>query len=312
MLARAFRIAQLVELAAWLAAASWLRSRHGWSAGALVALVAAVAAGIAGIRLAGVCTTMLVGWLLRSPRASAERIGAAATAALVLGEWRALLAFNLVNLPWERLVMRADPPAAPTDRVPLVLVHGYLANRGYFRPLVRQLEALGFGPVHAPTFPVWRTTIEAFEAELHAQVERIAAGTGQRVILVAHSMGGLACRAYLARRGAARVARLVTIATPHHGTRIARFGAGANARQMQPGSAFLAALEAAEAVAASRPPVLSLYSPHDNIVVPQATSRLPGARNVALPGLGHVAIGGSPRVVEALVPELEAAGARRA
>lgn len=308
MLARAFRLAQLAELLLCGAAGAWLAARHGWSAGAVAV---AIGAWIVGVRLASVCVSMLVGWILGSPRAGEERIGPAATLGMVLGEWRALLAFNLVNLPWERWVLRSDPPAAPTDRVPVILVHGYLANRGYFRPLVRRLEALGVGPVFVPTFPVWRTRIAAFEAELDREIERVAAGTGQpRVVLVAHSMGGLACRAYLARRGPGRVARLVTIATPHHGTRLARLGAGPNAREMEPGSAFLAALEAAEGEA-PRVPTLSIYSPHDNIVVPQATSRLPGARSVALPGLGHIAIGGSPRTVAALLPELEAAGARR-
>jgi pimeloyl-ACP methyl ester carboxylesterase len=308
MLARAFRLAQLAELLLCAAAGAWLAARHGWSPGA-VAL--AVFAWIGGVRLGSVCVSMLAGWILASPRAGDERIGPAATVRMVLGEWRALLAFNLVNLPWERWVLRPDPAAAPTDRVPVILVHGFLANRGYFRPLVRRLEALGIGPVFAPTFPVWRVPIADFEAELHRQVERIVVGTRQpRVVLVAHSMGGLACRAYLARRGAGRVARLVTLATPHRGTQLARLGLGANAREMEPGSAFLVALEAAEA---GSPPVptLSIYSPHDNIVVPQATSRLPGARNVALPGLGHIAIGGSPRTVERLLPELEAAGARR-
>src|SRR5512140_2909609 len=293
MLARAFRLVQLAELVACAAALAWLAARHGWHAGAVVA---GILAWLVGIRLASVCASMLAGWFLRSPRASDERIGPAATARLVLGEWRALLAFNLVNLPWERWVLRADPAAAPTDRVPVILVHGFLANRGYFRPLVRRLEALGIGPVFVPTFPVWRVPIADFEAELHRQIERIVAGTGQpRVVLVAHSMGGLACRAYLARRGAGRVARLVTIATPHRGTKLARLGLGANAREMEPGSAFLAALETAEA---GSPPVptLSIYSPHDNI---------------AVPGLGHIAIGGSPRSVEALLPELEAARARR-
>jgi pimeloyl-ACP methyl ester carboxylesterase len=37
-------------------------------------------------------------------------------------------------------------------------------------------------------------------------------------------MGGLVARAYLARHGAGRVAKLVTMGSPHHGTSLARLG----------------------------------------------------------------------------------------
>jgi len=301
------RAAQLAELAACLAVGAWLHARHGWS---VAAIVAGTVAWFAGVRLAIVCATSLLGWIFRSPRTPAHRIGAAATVRLVLGEWRALLAVNLVQTPWENLLMRPDPAPTATERVPVVLVHGYFANRGYFRSLVASLEAHGAGPVFVPNFRSWMAPIEVAEEELHAGIERIAAGTGRpRVVLIGHSMGGLVARAYLARRGPGRIARLVTVASPHHGTALARWGAGPSGRQMRPGSAFLAALEASEAVAGARVEAVSIYSPHDNMVAPQATSRLPWARNVALPGLGHIAIAQSQALVEALLPELEAAGA---
>ena len=192
----------------------------------------------------------------------------------------------------------------------MVLVHGYFANRGYFRALVSGLEAHGAGPVFAPNLRSWMAPIETAEEELHGHIERIVAGTGQpRVVLVGHSMGGLVARAYLARRGPGRVARLVTVASPHHGTALARWGIGPSGRQMRAGSAFLAALEAAEGARGAGVETVSIYSPHDNMVAPQATSRLAWARNVALPGLGHIAIAQSRELVAALLPVLEAAGA---
>jgi len=309
MLARAYRLAQLVELAACVAAGAWLHAAHGWGA---AAIAAGVVAWFAGVRLVLVCISMSLGWIHRSPRSGAERIGPASTVALVLGEWRALLAFNLIYIPWERIALRPDPPAVPTGRLPIVLVHGYFANRGYFRPLVKRLEAAGVGPIFVPTLRAWLAPISACEEELDREIARICAGTRQpRVVLVAHSMGGLAARAFLARRGGERVALLVTIASPHHGTALARLGVGRNAREMEEGSAFIAALEASETDPRRRVPTVSIYSPHDNMVAPQATSRLPWARNVALPGLGHIAIAASKRLDAALLPALEAAGVRR-
>lgn len=309
MLARWFRAAQLLELIACLAAGAWLQASHGWNA---IQVAAGVLAWFAGVRFVLVCLSSLLGWIFRSPRPAEQRIGLAGTLGLVFGEWRALLALNLVNLPWERFVLRPDPEPRPVNGVPVILVHGYFANRGYFRTLVRHLEALGVGPLFVPNFRSWLAPIELFEEQLHAEVERIVAGTGQpRVVLVAHSMGGLAARAYLARHGAARVARLITIASPHHGTALARLGVGTSGRQMEQGSAFLAALEARESAPGGPVDAVSIYSPHDNMVAPQSSCRLAWARNVALPGYGHIAIADCEALVEVLVPELDAAGVRR-
>jgi hypothetical protein len=49
--------------------------------------------------------------------------------------------------------------------------------------------------------------------------------------------------------------------------------------------------------------------PHDNLVAPQDSSILPRARNVAIPGRGHVDVLESKRLVELLFEELRAADA---
>jgi hypothetical protein len=43
--------------------------------------------------------------------------------------------------------------------------------------------------------------------------------------------------------------------------------------------------------------IVSIYTHHDNIVAPQDSSVLPGARNIAFGGVGHVALGSNPRVL---------------
>lgn len=301
MLARYVLAAQLAEAALYVVVAAWLRSRHGWAWPVLAALVAASPLAV---RFAIVCAAFSVAWLNRSPRPPQHRLSAAASIALVLREWRALAAFNLLHLPWERRLLRPDPALRRLDRPAVVLVHGYFANRGCFVPLVRALEAAGVGPVFTPNLRSWLAPIERFGEELGAAVERIAAGTGQPVVVVAHSMGGLGARLHLANHGAARVARLITVASPHHGTALARLGVGANAMQMRMGSAFLRELERLEAGRTAHPAAISIYSLHDNLVAPQDTSRLPWARNVPLAGLGHLDILRSPRLVEALVREI--------
>ena len=171
MLARWIRAAQLLELLACLSAAAWLRAAHGWS---LPAIVVGVAAWFAGVRLLLVVVSMLLGWAFRSPRPPEQRIGFAGVPRLVFGEWRAFLAFNLLHLPWENLVLRPDAAPRPMDRLPVLLVHGYFANRGCFSALVRRLEAAGAGPVFVPDFRSWFAPIETFEEQLHAQIPELS------------------------------------------------------------------------------------------------------------------------------------------
>lgn len=309
MLARIALLEQVLELGLYAAIGSWLAARHGFG---LAGIVLFMAAGILASRLVLVCAAFALAWLYRTPRIAGHRLGIAATAVMVLGEWRAMLELNLVLTPWERYVLRPDPRPAPGAPQAIVLVHGYLANRGCFRALVRNLEAGGAGPIFTPNLRTWLAPIERFEAELASAVEALAASTGGKVILVAHSMGGLGCRAYLARHGTAHVERVITIASPHHGTALAAFGPGENARQMRPHTDFLRALAHAEGGHGPGLPFTSIYSTHDNLVAPQESSLLPWARNVAMHGIGHVDLLACPKLAGLIVAELGAAGAPRA
>jgi len=131
------------------------------------------------------------------------------------------------------------------------------------------------------------------------------AGPAGRVILIGHSMGGLVCRAYARRFGGARLAGIVTLGAPHHGTVLALFGHGADAQDMQPMGAWLRELgESERAGLATR--VTSIYGSHDNFVAPQDSSALAGAKNVPLAGIGHLALLFSGRVAALVDAELRA------
>jgi len=307
MLARYFRFLLFLELVGYAVIGVWLRMALGWS---IATIVAAAFACALGGRLATVGVSTAIGLAAGRARAPEERLAASTLARLVLSEWRAVLLNNFCFAPWERWCLRPDAEPVAAGGVPVVLVHGYFANRGYFAALVRSLEAGGVSPVFAPNFTSTSASIERFADELHAEIERIAEATRQpRVALVCHSMGGLAARCYLCRHGAARVAKLITVASPHGGTLLARFASGLNARQMHRESAFLRELCAREAERRPACGVTSIYSPHDNLVVPQETSRLAWARNIALPGHGHVGILLAPRLAEIVLEELAEARA---
>jgi triacylglycerol lipase len=299
MLAIRYRIALLLEVAAWSAIAVALARWAWWP---MAAAIAFVAVAMLAIRLLLNAFTFMVGWRHRSPRAS---LGLAGSLALAAREYAAFLRFGLLDVPFDAYRLRADPPLAASQGLPIVLIHGYWANRGCFRRLARALEAQGHGPVFTPNLRSFDGAIEDYEAGLHAELERITRATGGKVLLVAHSMGGLGARAYLARHGESRVAALVTIASPHHGTALARLGRGTNARQMRIGSGFLRELEAREAKSPRAIPTTCLYSPHDNMVMPQDGARLEWARNVVVPGVAHLSILEDPRLCEAIREALE-------
>jgi triacylglycerol lipase len=131
-------------------------------------------------------------------------------------------------------------------------------------------------------------SIDNYAPIIDAAVKRVTASTGMAPVLVAHSMGGLAARAWLTTQASAATAhRIITIGTPHSGTWLARFGSTLNALQMRQGDAWQKKLSAAE------PPerlarFTCFYGHADNIVFPASTATLPGADNRHIAGCAHV------------------------
>ncbi|VXB02042.1 alpha/beta fold hydrolase [Massilia sp. 9I] len=195
---------------------------------------------------------------------------------------------------------------------PVLLLHGYGCNSGYWSHLLPRLDAAGISHATVDLEPIMGD-IDGYAPLVERAVESLRAATGaDRVVIVAHSMGGLVARAWMRAFGTARVARVITLGSPHHGTCLAAFGLGLNAAQMRrmakdepPECAWLRALAQGED-AAARALVTSIFSHQDNIIAPQTSSELPGARNLAFGGVGHVALGRNPRVLDAVMRELSA------
>jgi pimeloyl-ACP methyl ester carboxylesterase len=193
---------------------------------------------------------------------------------------------------------------APGTGTPVVAVHGYTQNRVNFLALARACRRAGIGPVYGFNYP-WFASVHGNAARLARFVERVRRETGApQVDLVAHSLGGLVALEYLATGGREHVRRLVTIASPHAGVAWRGPILGTAGSAMRAGSPFLVER-------ASHPvpvPCLSIYSTHDNIVHPPATSGLAhrGARDLPVDHVGHLTILFEPMVVRAVVDFLSA------
>ena len=310
MIARALRL--LLALQLLLAGGLWLALAGSWrGAGPLAAALAGLAA-LALLLLARMLITahnFWLSWRFRSATPAPFHASPAQRWRLFAGEFAATMLTSSWHMAWPRACRHSAPGAG----LPVLLVHGYVCNRGYWAPLSRLLARSGISHAALDLEPAG-ADIDDFVPALHAALEELCARSGStQVVIVAHSMGGLVARAYLRRHGAQRVARVVTLGTPHHGTALAGLGFGRNARQMgragplQPG-AWLAQLAAAED-APRRALFTSIFSHHDNIVAPQTSAVLPGAKNIAFGGVGHVALGRDLRVLQCVLDEIALASA---
>ena len=208
----------------------------------------------------------------------------------VFGAWCAETAISAWVFYWAqpfRSLAHDDWLESRPGRRAVVLIHGLVCNRGFWNPWMRQLRRLGIPYIAISLEPVFGTIDDGSDA-IEAAVQRATQATGMTPVIVAHSMGGLSVRAWLrAKSGDNRVHRIITIATPHQGTALARLAATDVARRMQIGSPWLVSLAAAESQTRYR--LFTCFYGHcDNIVFPTRNATLPGADNRHVPSAAHI------------------------
>jgi len=198
------------------------------------------------------------------------------------------------------------PPAAGQRAV--LLVHGYFCNRGLWNPWLLRLRARGV-PCIAVTMEPAFGSIDEYAGILESACQRLRSATGVAPLVVAHSMGGLAVRAWLnacapadapgdSSSGAAEagVHRVLTIGSPHRGTFLAHFGITRNAVQMRLGNAWHTGLAGRE-TASHFARFTCFYGHCDNVVFPASTATLPGADNRHIAACAHVQMAYHPEVL---------------
>ena len=179
----------------------------------------------------------------------------------------------------------------------VVLVHGFVCNRGFWNPWMRELRDRHVPFIAVNLEPLFGS-IDHYPRVVEAAVARMEATTAMPVVLVGHSMGGLAIRAWLAQfRSDARMHRAITIGSPHQGTWLASYSHMTNARQMRLHSPWLQRL--AEQETADRRARFTCFFGHcDNIVMPAASATLHGAENLHVPATAHVQMAFRPLVFD--------------
>lgn len=179
----------------------------------------------------------------------------------------------------EELLAAEPAPDGRGQGNPIVFVPGYLDFEFYFARLKSKLEGKGRSTHYLSIFPNIGD-IRTAAVALKALVADVKKRTGaKQVDVVAHSMGGLITRYYIKyMEGERDIERLVTLATPHHGTLVSFASPTQGAKQMHPGSDFLKALNADDETP-GRIRYTSIRGGLDEIVIPHSSPILEGAEN---------------------------------
>jgi len=195
-------------------------------------------------------------------------------------------------------------PAVLKGRRGVVFVHGFFCNRGLWTPYLKRLQGSGHAFVAVSLEPVFGS-IDDYAPQIDEAVRQVFEATGLPPLVVSHSMGGLAVRAWLKlMRAESRVYHVVTIGTPHRGTWLARFGLGPNNLQMRLLSEWNRELD--HDMPEGRHALFTCwYSNCDNIVFPTSTATLTGADNRLIRGAAHVQLAFLPEVVAGTLKLLE-------
>jgi triacylglycerol lipase len=263
------------------------------------------------LRMLIIANNFVMAWWHRSPTPPAYRIGFPAFLRMFFTEYAASMASSSWTMAFPSVEQRNYPDSSC---LPVLLVHGYGCNSGYWHSMSRVLARERISHFAVDLEPVFGD-IDSFVPAMDSAVRRVLAETGApRLIVLAHSMGGLVARAWLRQHGPSGVARIITLGTPHLGTALANFGWGANSRQMRwegrgmegVANQWLRLLNEGEDPA-QRDLITSIWSHHDNIVSPQESSRLPGARNIEVAGIGHVTLAFSQKVQALVLQEIRSA-----
>jgi triacylglycerol lipase len=171
------------------------------------------------------------------------------------------------------------PEARPGDRV-VVLVHGFGASAGVFRPLRARLEREAGACVatftHAPCVGIRRIA-----RSLEDLVNRIPKET--RITVVGHSLGGVVARWYVQEMaGHARVERTISLGSPFGGVDVPKYFVGADLHEE---SALLKRLR--DRAPDFDVPHTSVVGAEDRLVVGVKTACLGVGDVVVLENRGH-------------------------
>lgn len=216
-----------------------------------------------------------------------EPLHAAGAVTAFLHEWLAAIAL-LGASPFRVRAPAAGPPA----RGVAVFIPELHCSSGGFWYLRRRLRAAGWESVAGAERIASASGPDAMAA-LDARIAALTAGT--ELVLIGHGMGGRLALGYAEARAALRIRHVITLATPHRGSRALPYRLLGAARRALPPARH-----------EPRADVIAIYSDFDAWLRPVGDAYCPGAFNIAVRGIGHCATLLSRRVADLIAENLAA------
>jgi triacylglycerol lipase len=198
---------------------------------------------------------------------------------------------------------------------PVLLVHGYGANKSNWMFLRRYLQQAGFGRLHALNYNALRADIPSLAELCVERASELRDRFGaDRVHIVGHSLGGVVARYAVQVGGLDDVGVCITIASPHGGVRLARYGSPlavmsplASGLQLRPDSVVMTELRRTARPLPTR--FVAYYSNLDLLVPARRAMMLEpelGATNILVKDQGHLSIMFSRALAQSVVDQLAA------
>ncbi len=206
---------------------------------------------------------------------------------------------TVVLTPWAlsaQKIRKFDPNGGP----PICLVTTSFWGWGAAMfGLHKSLKARGAQNVYLVPLAFSRGAIDRMGDVLTQEIEKLSGQIGgYKPYLVAHGIAGIAARMGPSKNPGTLTQGTITIATPHHGTRLAVFIPGQLGFQLKPGSPLLRSLgqEAGDCI-------LTFQSPTDSQIIP-AQSAFFGQSVRSLPACGHLSILWSTSLADQILSEI--------
>jgi triacylglycerol esterase/lipase EstA (alpha/beta hydrolase family) len=212
-------------------------------------------------------------------------------------------------------------PATPDQRTPgpVLLVPGYGGSTTALQSLAARLTAAGRDaavvPLPGDGTGDLRASAAALDVAVRATLDRTGAAS---VDVVGYSAGGVIARLWAADGGASRARRIVTLGSPHHGTRVADLAGNllpadcpVGCQELATGSDLLRQLNARDETPAG-PTWVSIWTTDDTTVTPPESARLEGAVDIPVQSVcgeshvGHGQLPIDPLVQDMVLTELRA------
>ncbi len=171
----------------------------------------------------------------------------------------------------------------PTEKTPIILVHGWMTGNVLYLPFKKYLEKKGF-QVFMPSFGLQMEDLHIYPKQLAKYIEDKKI---KNPVIVGISTGGLVSIEYAQKIDEWKtIKKLVTVATPFKGSYAAYLSIlSTSVKQLRPNSSYMKYID--ESVEAHPEKVVNIVAKADQLVY-RNSSTLPGIKTIIIPVIGHV------------------------